>query len=350
MLLASLGSWRDSQTIINQILGGNMKGQGHKIGDYLSRDEIQVLKQTNNVVAAFLLLKNWSMAAALFTLVALYPNVFTVVFAVALLGGVQMAMGAFLHDCSHRAMFSNQKVNDVLGHWLGGMPLLIPITFYRPYHFTHHTQTGLEQDPDVQNIKNYPVTKASMGRKILRDVVGLSGLKSLIGVLLYVLPGRVGNAGAMGIKKQATTKSQILKTTLVNYRDVLVLHGLVVAGLVAIAHIELYALWWAAMIFAQPLILRVRQIGEHGAMPELSGDDVRLTTRTTLAKWWETLFFAPSFINYHLEHHLAATVPPYNLPKLHAMLIDRGFYDGYERSVVRGGYMEVLAIASAKEV
>ncbi len=325
-----------------------MKEQGYKIGDYLSKDEIQTLKQTNNAMATFLLFKNWFMAAALFTLVALYPNVFTVLFAVVLLGGVQMAMGAFLHDCSHRAMFSNQRVNDGLGHWLGGMPLLIPITFYRPYHFTHHTKTGLQEDPDVQNIKNYPVSKASMGRKILRDISGLSGLKSLIGVLLYVLPGRMGNAGAMGIKKQNTTSSQVLKTTLVNYRDVLLLHGLVVALLVFIGHLELYALWWAAMIFSQPLILRVRQIGEHGAMPELSNDDVRLTTRTTLAKWWEKLFFGPNFINYHLEHHLAATVPSYNLPKLHAMLMDRGFYDGYEYSVVQGGYMEVIRIASAK--
>ena len=325
-----------------------MASKGYKITDYFSKEEIQDLKKTNNLKALLLLLKNWLMAAALLSLVAVYPNAFTVIIAVALLGGVQMAMGAFLHDCSHRAMFSNQKMNDVLGHWFGGIPMLIPITFYRPYHFTHHTQTGTENDPDVQNIANYPVTKSSMARKIFRDLSGLSGIKSTVGVLLYVLTGRIGNAGAMGVKAGKVTKQEVLKTSLVNYRDVFILHGAVIAILILLGHVELYALWWAAMIFAQPFILRVRQIGEHGAMPMLSSDDPRQNTRTTLASWWEKLFFGPNFINYHLEHHLAATVPSYNLPKLNNMLQQRGYFEGNEQALVKGGYMEVLQIASSK--
>jgi len=325
-----------------------MSDQKYKIDDYLSKEEIQELKKPNDVKAYMLLVKNYALATALFALVAVYPNVFTVIFAVALLGGVQMAMGAFLHDCSHRAMFSHQKLNDILGHWLGGMPVLVPITFYRPYHFIHHTKTGTEQDPDVQNIVGYPVTKASMRRKIMRDLSGLSGLKSTIGVLFYVLTGRIGNSGAMGVKQGEVSTAEIIKATLTNYRDVLVVHGGVFALLYATGNPWLYALWWAALIFAQPFILRVRQIGEHGAMPELSGDDVRRTTRTTLQSWWVEFFFGPNFINYHLEHHLAATVPSYNLGTLNQMLQDRGYFDGNEQALVRGGYMEVIRVASSK--
>ncbi len=325
-----------------------MVTQKYKLSDYVSKEEVNVLKKTNNFMAMYLLLKNWVSAGALLALVAVYPNPITIIFAVVMLGGVQMAMGAFLHDCSHRAMFSNQKVNDVLGHWLGGIPVLVPITFYRPYHFAHHTAKKESEDPDVQNIKNYPVTKSSMRRKIFRDVIGLSGLKSTIGVLLYVLTGRIGNAGAMGIKAGKVSTSEILKTTLVNYRDVLVLHGSVVALLIQLGHVEVYGLWWAALIFAQPLILRVRQIGEHGAMPELFHDDVRKTTRTTLPTWWEKLLFGPNFINFHHEHHLAATIPSYNYPKLNKMLQERGYYEGNEQALVKEGYMEVLRIASSK--
>ena len=326
-----------------------MSEQRIKLGDFISKDELRDLKKTNNYMASYLLLKNWVMAVALLALVAVYPNALTIIFAVVLLGGVQMAMGAFLHDCSHRAMFSNQKLNDVLGHWLGGMPVLVPMSFYRPYHFAHHTAKKEEEDPDVQNIKNYPVTKSSMARKVLRDLSGLSGLKSTIGIFLYVLTGRIGNAGAMGIKKdKAISRSEIIKTSFVNYRDVFILHGAVVALLVQLNHLELYGLWWAALIFAQPLILRVRQIGEHGAMPELFNDDVRLTTRTTLAAWWEKFLFGPNFINYHHEHHLAATIPSYNLPKLNKLLQERHYYQGNEQALVKGGYMEVLRIASSK--
>ncbi len=325
-----------------------MSEEKYKLSDYVSKEEVNELKKTNNWIATYLLIKNWTMAAALFALVAVYPNPFTIIFAVVLLGGVQMAMGAFLHDCSHRAMFSNQKVNDVLGHWLGGIPVLVPITFYRPYHFAHHTAKNESEDPDVQNIKNYPVTKSSMRRKIFRDVIGLSGLKSTIGVLLYVLTGRIGNAGAMGIKAGKMSRSEILKTTFVNYRDVLVLHGLVVALLIQLGHVEVYGVWWAALIFAQPLILRVRQIGEHGAMPELFHKDVRKTTRTTMPTWWEKILFGPNFINFHHEHHLAATIPSYNYPKLNKMLQERGYYEGNEQALVKEGYMEVLRIASSK--
>ncbi len=326
-----------------------MSEQKMKLKDYISKDELQALKKTNNYMATYLLLKNWVMAAALLSLVAVYPNIFTVIFSVLLLGGVQMAMGAFLHDCSHRAMFSHQKLNDVLGHWLGGMPVLVPMSFYRPYHFAHHTAKTEDEDPDVQNIKNYPVTKLSMARKIMRDLSGLSGLKSTIGIFLYVLTGRIGNAGAMGIKKdKIISRADILKASFRNYRDVLILHGAALLLLTQLGHLELYGLWWAAMIFAQPFILRVRQIGEHGAMPELFHQDVRLTTRTTLASWWEKFLFGPNFINYHHEHHLAATVPSYNLPKLNKWLQERGYYQGNEQALVRGGYMEVLRIASAK--
>ncbi len=320
----------------------------YKISDYLSKQEIQFLRKPNNAKAYLMLFKNYLMAFLLFALVAWLPNIFTVLLAVIFLGGVQMAMAAFLHDCSHRAMFTSVKANDVLGHWFGGMPLLVPMGFYRPYHFTHHTKTGTELDPDVDNIKNYPVSKASLARKILRDVSGLSGIKAILGILLYVLTGRIGNAGAMGIKKGQVSKKQILKTTVINYRDVFIFHGLLVALLYAFGHVELYGLWWAAIIFSQPFIFRVRQIAEHAALPSLTAKDSRLNTRTTLPTWWQKLLFAPSFINYHLEHHVCATVPPYHLPALHEMLMARGFYDGYERSLVKGGYMDVLKVAVSK--
>jgi len=42
-----------------------------------------------------------------------------------------------------------------------------------------------------------------------------------------------------------------------------------------------------------------------------------------LEKW---LIYGINF-NYHLEHHLWPHVPFFNLPKLHAHLVERGFYE-----------------------
>jgi fatty acid desaturase len=40
------------------------------------------------------------------------------------------------------------------------------------------------------------------------------------------------------------------------------------------------------------------------------------------------LLVAPNFVNYHVEHHMAATVPGYKLPALHKLLGERGYFDG----------------------
>jgi len=37
--------------------------------------------------------------------------------------------------------------------------------------------------------------------------------------------------------------------------------------------------------------------------------------------------FCPLGVSYHLEHHMMASVPIYNLPKMHRLLKRKGFYD-----------------------
>ena len=50
-------------------------------------------------------------------------------------------------------------------------------------------------------------------------------------------------------------------------------------------------------------------------------------------------------VNWHLEHHLVMTVPFYNLPKMHAMLKERGVID---RALIGQGYWQILKNASSK--
>lgn len=315
------------------------------LADFLSADEIRAVKRASDARAFFLLGRIWLVIAAIFALVALYPNVITVIAAGFLLAGQQMALGAFLHDCAHRGMFRTRAFNDFFGHWFAGIPALVPLPFYREYHFQHHRLTGTEQDPDVQNIASYPVSKASMRRKLLRDYTGQSGLKALLGALLYVNTGRAGDAGSMGVQRRQRSPGEILRTTLKNYGAILLVHGTIFGILYALGHPWVYLVWWLASTFFLPGILRIRQIGEHGAMPQLSGP-VRATTRTTLANWWQRWLIAPNAINYHCEHHFAPTVPAYNLPRLNRLLRERGFYDDYPQALVQEGYMEVLRRAS----
>lgn len=83
-------------------------------------------------------------------------------------------------------------------------------------------------------------------------------------------------------------------------------------------------------LFVFPLLLRLRVMGEHGGVPDHMDRDPRRNTATTLAGPLARLLVAPNFVNYHVEHHMAATVPGYKLPALHKLLRERGYFEGTE--------------------
>ena len=108
----------------------------------------------------------------------------------------------------------------------------------------------------------------------------------------------------------------------------------------------LYLLWLGAWFTTNMLFSRLRQAAEHAVTPDLYDPDPRLHTRTTIARWWERLTLAPNGVNFHLEHHLLPSVPPYRLPSLHRMLQERGFY---EQAEIANGYREVVAKLTVKQ-
>jgi len=322
--------------------------------DFLTTEELRHFRTSNDAKAFSGFIFTWAIIFGCFAAVILLPSLLTYLVACIVLGGRQLALGILMHDCSHRSWFNTQGLNDNLGHWFAGVPLLIPLHYYRNYHFIHHVKTGTEKDPDVKNYKDFPVTKASMRRKILRDLAGITGIKSLTGVLVYVNMGRSGNSTSMGTMdyKDQSAKT-ILKQSINNFRDIIIFHGLF--GLIAtsIGHAELILLWWVAYIIPFTLFLRIRNIAEHGAIANLTDNlldnlldkDPRNTTRTTLANPIERMFFCPHEVNYHCEHHLIPNVPGYNLKELHQLLKKRGFYEKHP-AALESSYIGVLKAAT----
>ena len=129
-----------------------------------------------------------------------------------------------------------------------------------------------------------------------------------------------------------------------------------VLGKALIANLILFAVfwalgawWWWFAFWALPLltwyqlVLRVRNIAEHGAV-EFSDNPLR-NVRTTYAGPVMRLFLAPYYVNYHLEHHLVMHMPCFNLPKLHALMIEKGHGDQME---VGRSYWDVLKLATSR--
>jgi fatty acid desaturase len=100
-----------------------------------------------------------------------------------LLAGAQVGLSILMHDAAHRAVFTNEKLNDFVGEYLCALPTFNSLAGYRAYHMAHHRLAGTSEDPDLHMTAQYPVSKASLQRKLLRDLSGISGVKSLIGLL-----------------------------------------------------------------------------------------------------------------------------------------------------------------------
>ena len=101
-----------------------------------------------------------------------------------------------------------------------------------------------------------------------------------------------------------------------------------------------YWLWVIAYFTTYQFCLRIRSIAEHSVVPDHS--DNHRNTRTTKANFLERLLFAPHFVNYHAEHHLLMTVPPYNLPRMHELIRERGYY---KEGLLKDNYWSIIRLA-----
>lgn len=296
---------------------GVMK-QAPQIYDYLSRDEIAAFSEKSDLRAVVTLGMQIALFALAFALAILWPNPLTIVLAVLLLGGRIQAWGVLAHDCAHGAFFRTPWLNQFVGRWVVGAAGHVPLEAYRRYHLEHHRHAGTPDDPDKWMVKNYPISRASLKRKFARDLTGRTGFRDLL--------------------------REVKGFDLAANGPTLLFHLVLAGTLTALGAAWAYLLYWAARLFVYPAIHRLRQISEHGVVPDRDVLDARLNTGTTIPHWWERLLVSPCNVNYHLEHHIFAAVPPYRLPALHRTLAERGYYEGHD--CITRGFANVLRKAT----
>lgn len=296
-----------------------------KATDYLDKAEISHFTQRSDLAGWWLVASNWLIIAAVFALVITWTNPLTLLLAVLVLGGRQLGLAVLMHEAGHKTLFRSNRLNEVVGQWLCAYPVLGDVLAYGASHRIHHRYAGTEQDPDLPNYRAYPVSRASFLRKIKRDLSGQTGLS-----LLRMLFG--GEGRNLMLREGEKTDSE--------RRGLLVNAGLF--GLMALLGVGwYYLLWVVAYLTTYPLVARIRQVAEHGNVPDLYDPDPRRNTRTTYANPLERLVLCPNRVNYHLEHHLLASVPVHRLKELHQLLLQRGFYRGHEDALA-SGYLEVI--------
>ena len=305
--------------------------------EFFSKDEIREFAQRSDIWGWLLVGHCWVVVVAALAIFSIWPNAITFMLAVILIGSRQLGLAILMHEAAHSALFRTRLLNDWVGEWFCGRPILADLPEYRRYHLLHHRHTQTQKDPDLVLSRPFPTTKASLRRKFTRDITGQTGIKLRAKQIMFAfrMAGEV-DEGASQALSQSFGGPELVRAGLAN--------AVLFAAMWTVGQ-----WWWWFAFWALPLltwfqlVLRIRNIAEH-AVVEFSDNPLR-NVRTTLAGPIMRLIVAPYWVNYHLEHHLVMHVPCRNLPKLHALMKALGYG---EQMTVASTYWSVLATAASR--
>jgi len=292
--------------------------------EILTGDEIARFTKRSDLLGLVVVASEWLIIATIFAGVAWWTNPLTVLLGIILLGGRQLGLAVIVHECGHRSLFRSAYLNRFCGNWLAAYPVLSDMDAYMRKHLQHHRLAGTADDPDLLNYRDYPVSNASLKRKIIRDLTAQTGWKALKGIYYRLQASR-----------RPAARQSVRRGIAVNF--------MLFAVLLGVGEGWLYLLWATAFLTTFQLFSRVRQVAEHAMVPDPLSRDPRKNTRTTHANFLERLTIAPNRVNYHLEHHILASAPMYRLRSLHRYLCAKGAYQGVD---FPRGYVALLRKAT----
>jgi fatty acid desaturase len=241
----------------------------------------------------------------------------------------QHALLILMHEGSHFLICRSKAVNDLIADLLCAFPFGLATRSYRANHISHHEHLNTSDDPDLVRTVGpaghpeewlFPMPHRRLFSFFAKDLFGRAFF-DIVNILRELR--RTGKASkqsschyrfpALAMVAYFTTVPALLYAT---HKPWLILYG-----------------WLGSMFVVLPLVLRLRALAEHFALPR---KHVLNGTRSVRAPWWECFLIAPHNISLHLEHHLFPFVPWFRLPELHNRLMRVDVYrsnahlnDGY---------------------
>lgn len=300
--------------------------------EYFTAEDIAAVRARSDVTGLLCVFHAWAVIGAAMAVYVLWPNPLTFVGAVLVIGSRQLGLAILMHDAAHGVLVRSTWLNDPLSQLFCAWPVFTDTIPYRHYHLVHHRVTQQADDPDLHLSAKFPITKKSYRRKFLRDITGQTGFK----LRRAQLRNALGKPGEGFTQRFATFRKRMGKMVLANL--------VLLALMTAFGKPHYYLMFWLLPLLTwQQVVTRIRNIAEHAMVPD--NDDPMKSARTTYAKWWERALLAPYWVNYHVDHHLLFYVPCYNLPALHALLLEKGLGPKME---IQKTYADVLRLATSR--
>lgn len=262
----------------------------------------QQLRQIDDVRNVGSVLLCWAQPAAIIAGVVWIAHPVAYLVAIVLQGASHARLAILGHEAAHKLLFTNKRANDIVGRWLLSYPSFVPFEAYRRSHFAHHKEEFGPNEPDMNLYVGYPITRASMRRKLWRDARGSTGWKNLK-PLFFALR----SSSSRGVATRILAVQLVL---------------LVLAT--AAGRPELYlGLWLVPWMTSWRVLNRLRSLAEHGGLARSS--DRRRTTHHVEQSWLARSTIVPFNTGWHLAHHVDMGIPWRNLPRFHAELVDAGY-------------------------
>jgi len=352
------------------------------------------------VIAAAVAVAVWVIESARAGDISWWWTIPSTIAAIFVIGASQHQFGGAIHEGTHYILFANRKLNELASDWLGAFPIFTTTYHYRLHHLAHHQFVNdPERDPDISQLHDsdhwldFPITHVEMLWALLKQLwlpnlfrytVVRAKYSSLGGGHNpYADPERPGSVRPLraGILFAAGAPLIVIPLTVMGYWQavaiVLPLMWALVAGILwmlpedayprtrlapviplrmiginrvtylallygALSAVQLttgadawmyFGILWVIPLFTTfPLFMILRQWVQHG-----NADRGRYTnTRVFLAGPLMRYAVFPWGMDYHLPHHLMASVPHYNLKRLHELLLKDPEYR--EKGVIVEGY------------
>ena len=228
------------------------------------------------------------------------------VIAFLLMGRAHAQFASLMHEAAHRLLFTHKATNDFVGNWILGYSVMTSTQAYRRVHMAHHKREFGPNEPDIPLYANYPVTRASLRRKLIRDATGQTGYKLMRNQL-----------------KGLRSEDIRVKRTLWKMIGMQV----VIATIFTLAgYWWMYPVMWVApYLTVWRVINRLRSIAEHGGLRE--DDDRRYTTHSVRQHWFARFYMVPYNIGFHMAHHVDAGVPFRHLREYNRLLHEANYLD-----------------------
>lgn len=256
---------------------------------------------------------DWALIVCCFACAVYFPHPLVYLVAAIIIARTQLALAVLMHESAHGVLLPNRKLNDIIGQAFTAAPLMLSMYAYRKGHLQHHRAPMELDDPvaTIFGIGDYPVPKKELIWRLFKDVTSISYFLSIRDFIT-------------GKHREVMAKSPAIPApTGFVMTSILMMNGCMIGILAAIGHVGLYfGLWLLPALTFLQLFARVRAITEHAGYPP--GEDQIRNARTIVRPSWQTFFFGPHCIHYHIEHHQYVRAPFYHLPKIHQAMMRQG--------------------------